>query len=129
MTAISCSREIFAGTIACLRRGGLRGEERAVLWLAKTAAEEPPAVVCQVYEPEQIAAKDFFHLPPESMRALMMHLRTKRLKVVAQIHTHPGAAFHSDADNEWAIVRHRGALSLVFPRALSEHADSIKDSI
>ena len=35
--------------------------------------------------------------------------------VAAQVHTHPAQAFHSEADDQWAIVRHVGALSLVVP--------------
>jgi hypothetical protein len=35
--------------------------------------------------------------------------------IAAQIHTHPKRAFHSAADDKWAIVRHTGALSLVIP--------------
>jgi len=64
---------------------------------------------------QQETAEDFFHLPPESMRALMVKLRASRLKVAAQIHTHPAEAFHSKADARWAIVKHVGALSLVLP--------------
>ena len=36
--------------------------------------------------------------------------------VAAQIHSHPHEAFHSEADDTWAIVRHEGAFSLVVPR-------------
>ncbi|ACS40458.1 MULTISPECIES: Mov34/MPN/PAD-1 family protein [Methylobacteriaceae] len=115
MTAVACTAAILAETLDRLRVGGRRGEERAVLWLARSASAAPTPVQ-EVYEPEQATAEDYFHLPPASMRALMGHLRAHRLKIVAQVHTHPGRAFHSEADDAWAIVRHRGALSLVLPR-------------
>ena len=51
----------------------------------------------------------------------MTHLRSDRLKVVAQVHSHPGKAFHSEADDQWAIVRNVGALSLVLPQ-FARHA-------
>jgi len=35
--------------------------------------------------------------------------------VAAQVHSHPDEAFHSKGDDEWAIVRHEGALSIVVP--------------
>ena len=38
-----------------------------------------------------------------------------RLMVAAQVHTHPQEAFHSPADDHWAVLRHVGALSLVLP--------------
>ena len=115
MTVVSCTPLILAETVACLRRGGMLGEERVVLWLAKASAQ-PSLLVTEVYEPAQIAAVDYFRLPPASMQALMRHLRIKRLKIVAQVHSHPGRAFHSEVDDEWAIIRHRGALSLVLPQ-------------
>jgi hypothetical protein len=34
---------------------------------------------------------------------------------VAQLHTHPGAAFHSGTDDEFPIVRTPGFLSIVLP--------------
>ena len=35
--------------------------------------------------------------------------------IAAQAHTHPRKAFHSAADDHWAIIRHQGALSIVLP--------------
>ena len=35
--------------------------------------------------------------------------------VAAQLHTHPFEAFHSEADDELALIRHKNALSFVFP--------------
>jgi hypothetical protein len=49
------------------------------------------------------------------MTALMAHLRARKLGLAAQVHSHPGRAFHSEADDAWASVRHEGALSVVVP--------------
>ena len=49
------------------------------------------------------------------MQALFEELKRNRLAVAAQIHTHPRQAFHSEADDTSAIVRHAGALSIVLP--------------
>ena len=35
--------------------------------------------------------------------------------IAAQVHSHPEEAFHSQADDNWAILRHLGALSIVVP--------------
>ena len=107
-------KEIVARTIAALQKGGAAGCEAVVLWLASgpRGAER----IEEAYRPDQIAEKDFFRIPPAAMKDLMGHLRRTRLHVAAQVHSHPGRAFHSQADDEWAIVRHRGALSLVVPR-------------
>jgi hypothetical protein len=115
MSAVLCTPEVLRMTIEALRRGGERGEERVMLWLS-TAVVRTPAPIVEVYEPDQVAEVDYFRLPPASMRTLMGHLKSTRRRIVAQIHTHPGRAFHSDVDAKWAIVRHVGALSLVLPR-------------
>lgn len=129
MSAIVLPPALLCETIDLLRRGGLRQEERVVLWLS-TAAQRTPAPIVEVYEPDQITAVDFFRLPPDSMRTLMGHLRSTRRRIVAQIHTHPGRAFHSDVDADWAIVRHVGALSLVLPRfAATTTPESFLDEV
>lgn len=115
MSTVICTPEMLSTTIAILRRGGERREERAVLWLS-TGILRTPATVVEVYEPDQIAEFDHFRLAPASMRTLMKHLRSTRRRIVAQVHSHPKRAFHSDVDAEWAIVKHVGALSLVLPR-------------
>lgn len=50
------------------------------------------------------------------MRDLMLHLRDSRQCLAAQVHSHPGRAFHSLYDDHQAVVRHEGALSIVVPR-------------
>lgn len=114
MKRVICSLRLITETLEILRSGGARGEERVALWLSG-ASPKAPATVLEAYEPDQVAEVDYFRLPPNSMRALMAHLAATRRRIVAQIHTHPGRAYHSDVDAEWAIVRHVGALSLVLP--------------
>lgn len=112
MKRLACSRTAAAQTLELLRAGGEAGHEHVVLWLA---AASRPGIVAEVYDPEQVTARDRFRIQPSGMLALSDRLRAGRLRVAAQVHTHPGRAFHSKADEEWAIVRHVGALSLVLP--------------
>jgi hypothetical protein len=92
--------------------------ERMVLWLGHRDAAG--ATVREVFVPQQQAESDYFHVPPAGMQELLQKLRTHRWMVAAQVHTHPEEAFHSWADDRWAIVRHVGALSLVVPRFCQE---------
>jgi proteasome lid subunit RPN8/RPN11 len=103
-----------AATLDSLRDAGREGKERVVLWLSSRPAT-PGSTITEIFVPEQIAEVDYFRIPPSGMRALMAHLRAHRLGLAAQVHSHPGRAFHSRADDRWAIVRHQGALSLVVP--------------
>lgn len=51
---------------------------------------------------------------PELQR-LNMHLYRNSLKLIAQVHTHPGRAYHSDTDDHYAIANTVGCFSLVVP--------------
>lgn len=115
MSQIALRQALLDETLIRLRAGAGPGTERVALWLAPASSTGVSRIV-ELHEPEQDVSVDRFYLPPHSLRALLARLRQGRLKIAAQIHTHPGRAFHSDADAEWAIVRHVGALSLVLPR-------------
>jgi hypothetical protein len=114
MTRLSCPAPLIDETLEALRDAGCRGKERVVFWLAPRPLIERPTIA-EVYVPLQEAAEDYFHIPSEAMTALMAHLRSRRLALLAQVHSHPGRAFHSRADDLWAVVRHEGGLSIVVP--------------
>ena len=104
---------VVSDTIKHLRFAGERRCECVVLWLAKKSAGRVSVV--EAHLPEQTARQDVFRIPPNSMRSLMSYLGDKGLFIFSQVHSHPQEAFHSRADDTWAIVRHVGALSIVVP--------------
>lgn len=104
---------ILENTLSELSAAGRNKSERVALWLG--ARRGGNIQIETLWVPEQQAGYDFFDIPPRAMKALFGELRDRRLMVAAQIHTHPREAFHSYADDKWAIVRHVGALSLVIP--------------
>lgn len=110
---IHCPGSAIDRTLEVMWAGGRRNCEALVLWLARRSGDRIDVV--EAYEPPYHSAVDQFHIPPEGMRIIMKRLRTERLHICAQVHSHPGRAFHSHADDTWAIVRHQGALSLVVP--------------
>jgi proteasome lid subunit RPN8/RPN11 len=115
---LKCPSSCIESTLECLLDAGAREQECVVLWLGKRNASAFDVLRC--YRPIQIAKADQFYIPPEGMTALQTEMRSERLMVAAQVHSHPGRAFHSQADDAWAIVRHEGALSLVVPRFASD---------
>jgi hypothetical protein len=110
---ILISSELIRQTLAQLQHVGRRKSECVILWLGKR--NNGALKIQQAWVPEQKAGYGFFDIPESSMHALFTGLRKHRLIVAAQVHTHPRQAFHSYADDKWAIVRHTGALSLVLP--------------
>lgn len=43
--------------------------------------------------------------------------------IIAQLHSHPGSAYHSDTDDEFAVITQSGALSIVVPDYAKEAFD------
>lgn len=110
---IQCATAIIAATLGQLRESGSAQREGIVLWLGQ---REPTSIrVARAYRPQHTAQADMFHIPRAGMAAMHDELRRHRVMVAAQVHSHPFEAFHSKADDRWAIVRHEGALSLVVP--------------
>lgn len=108
-----CTTKIIDETLAEVRRGGSMDREALVLWLGRRTGDVTSVI--EAFVPDYEARRDQFRVRPESMRAIMAHLRTTRTHICAQVHSHPARAFHSPADDEWAIVRHQGAISIVVP--------------
>jgi proteasome lid subunit RPN8/RPN11 len=109
---LEISAETICETIRLLRAAGRR--ECVLLWLGQR--EDGVQRIIDVFKPTQESYIDYFEIPRAGMVELMDRLRSKSLYVASQVHTHPGAAFHSPTDDRWAIVRHVGALSVVIPR-------------
>jgi hypothetical protein len=51
----------------------------------------------------------------DELHRLNVHLYEKQIKLVAQIHSHPTDAYHSDTDDAYAIATVLGSLSIVVP--------------
>lgn len=110
---IEVTNEIILLTLREIEKAGKENCEKLVLWLGKNTSDGDSVVALLV--PEQINDYGYFELPRSSMASILSYLRENHLKIIAQVHSHPEKAFHSDADNRWAIIRHEGALSIVIP--------------
>lgn len=104
---------LVAQTLDVLREAGVHNSEGIVLWLGRRVGN--CVSVAEPYVPAHEADYDYFHIPGHAMSDLLSHLGNTRTLIAAQVHSHPKRAFHSPADDAWAVVRHEGALSLVVP--------------
>ncbi len=119
MTAAVIVEEVhIEDTLGHLRAAGRMGTECVVLWFAEERTDGSK-VVRRVYRPEQFARADVFRILPAEMRRILGLISRQGFMIAAQVHSHPFGAFHSRADDDWAIVRHQGALSLVVPNFAS----------
>lgn len=110
---LTVGRNMVMHTICRIRQRGERGAEGVMLWLGRRTAFD--SEVLEAYEPLYRSRADQFYVPPEGMAALMDRISATGSAVVAQVHSHPELAFHSRADERWALVKHVGAYSIVLP--------------
>ncbi|MGF6311903.1 proteasome lid subunit RPN8/RPN11 [Bradyrhizobium sp. i1.8.4] len=68
-----------------------------------------------VFAPEALTTSGSFHVQTRAMISCMSAAARFELQVVAQVHTHPGHAYHSDGDVEGAKIRYPGYVSIVLP--------------
>ena len=109
-TKLKISREHLRETIYILQHAGLKRHEGIVLWFAHKNGQ-----VCRCFEPLHRAKLDMFHIPRQGIEQILKICRVEGVRLVAQVHSHPREAFHSLADDRWAIPRQVGALSIVLP--------------
>jgi hypothetical protein len=101
--------EVVRVTRLHLRAQGQTREEGVVLWVGTL---DPPTVTSAIV-PEQVTGFDRFHVPLSERQRIARDLAGTGQIVVAQVHSHPHEAFHSNIDDLEAVPRHVGAYSLV----------------
>lgn len=100
-----------------LRKAGARGLEGMALWAGTIAGTS--AVIREVIIPKQKGLRTEHGLAVtvsgEELHRINVHLYRSELRLIAQIHSHPTHAFHSDMDDRYAIATALGSFSLVVP--------------
>ena len=115
-------RSILVESAALLRSlsGGTR--ESVVLWAGTVQGRA--AIVRRLVVPRQNANAKHFDVPLGERLRIAQQFANSGEKLLVQLHTHPGQAFHSPADDRLALPRHTGALSIVVPGfAATWHGD------
>ena len=100
------------GTFSELRRCGRGRRECQVAWLSSWGRLE---LITRMIHVEHSATAVGFELADDALTRLWRDLAHTGEGIRVQIHTHPGAAFHSVTDDRWPLVHTPGFLSLVIP--------------
>lgn len=117
----ACLNAIQAGIAPEVRKG----HEGIVYLLGRTDGTVTLAVTA--FRPEAITTHGSFLVKPRAMAACVRTGARLGLQIVAQVHTHPKKAFHSDGDVDGARIRYAGYISIVLPdygRRLPSLSDS-----
>lgn len=117
VSKLQVPREVLAQTQKVLRAYGERGCEGLVLWVG--TVEDKSAAITRVVVPEQNPIKSEngvgYFVEQPALFQLSQFLRKEKLRLIAQVHSHPTEAYHSDTDDRYAIVTEEGGFSLVVP--------------
>lgn len=100
-----------------LRDAGSKGMECVALLAGTT--DQHIFQITTVIVPQQEARRSpdglSYHVKGEELERINYDLYKKGLKLFGQIHSHPSEAYHSEADDELAIITTLGGLSIVVP--------------
>jgi hypothetical protein len=111
-------RRIVDETNALLRTAGHDRLEAFVVWGGTVRHER--FLVGSLHVPEQrsVRTREGLHvsISGDALHALGVALSTRGEIPGVQLHSHPEAAYHSEVDDELAVVTKRGAISMVVPR-------------
>lgn len=109
---------VVAETLEAVARAGALGYEAFVVWGGRWTSDDT-ITITSAYLPTQTP-----HQTPEGLAVTLdgdalfaanMSMFGRDEVLVAQVHSHPTHAFHSDLDDAMPIVSLRGALSGVVP--------------
>lgn len=110
---LKLSAALLDDTFAVLRHCGAGRRECQVLWVGPWAH---PDNLTEVIHPQHTASAVGFQMDEAWLNRFWLDLAARDLGVRVQIHTHPGAAYHSTIDDSFPLIRTPGFLSLVYPR-------------
>lgn len=121
---VNVPQQIWQETEFCMRKCGAKHNECIVFWLSQQT-DEPEISVAAVWHPKHLATAIGYDVPEDEIHRLHEYLYRERKAVIAQLHTHPGSAFHSPTDDHWPMIHSRGFLSIVVPFLCSNGFDRL----
>jgi hypothetical protein len=95
-----------------LRACGKGRTECVVYWLGPL---DHPNTIEEIAHPVHTATAAGYDVDGPWLNELWLRLARERLELRAQVHTHPGAAYHSSRDDAMAALQTESFISLVIP--------------
>ena len=108
----SLPRTMLDETFAHFRACGRGERECQSLWLSSWVT---PGALARVVHSKHVAHEGGYVVDDAWLNEFWLMLADLNMGVRVQVHTHPGAAFHSPSDDAHPIIHRTGFLSLVIP--------------
>jgi proteasome lid subunit RPN8/RPN11 len=99
-------------SLTTLRECGAGRHECVVVWVAKAGHASR---VHRVVHPVHVAHRGGYRIDGDWLTSFWDELADNNERIVAQVHTHPRQAFHSDRDDKYPILLRPGFYSVVIP--------------
>lgn len=116
---LSIGEGLLRETFAVLSGCGDGSAECVCWWIGPVGAPKIDGLV----HPEHSSSPAHYEIDDEWLHRFWIDLADQRHAVFAQVHTHPGSAYHSATDNDFALIHTPGFLSLVIPNFALGPAD------
>lgn len=118
---LTVPRRVINETAAVLREYGEHGCEGLVLWVGELISRGGPSEArvtdCIVPPQRSVRSEDGvgYFVSSDTLFALNRTLAEHKVRLLAQVHSHPTDAYHSATDDRYAIVTAEGGFSIVVP--------------
>lgn len=114
---VSVPKSLVDETQEFLRKVGKHGREGMVLWVGKADGNHFDVTTMLVPRQRGLKTQDgvCVVVDGDEMHRINLELYKTGLQLIAQIHSHPHDAYHSETDDEYALTTTEGTLSLVIP--------------
>ena len=118
ITTYSVQLKVLDQTLAYFRGEGSSRFEGFTCWSGRIETDRSASILHCAFPPDSNVGKhEFFaHLDLAATTSIAEQIRSRGEFLLAQLHTHPGRAFHSSVDDNHSISQRRGFLSIVVPR-------------
>jgi hypothetical protein len=115
--AVLVPREALQHTCAYLRQVGELGCEGLTVWAGRRDGKAFHVECSLIPEQRHLQSGDgvCVIVEADALHRLNVFLHEQGLLPIAQVHSHPGEAYHSGTDDQYAVVTKVGCLSLVVP--------------
>ncbi|PLX96370.1 MAG: hypothetical protein C0621_01905 [Desulfuromonas sp.] len=117
MKNIKINDNLLVETNEILKKYGNNGFEGLVLWFGTVT--KGSAFIEEIFTPPQKSIKSEYGVgylvSGETLFSINKYLHKTGLRLVAQVHSHPSRAYHSETDDRLAVATKEGSFSLVVP--------------
>lgn len=112
LSRLHIPESILKTTATYLKLHGRQGKECMVFWCGKILGKTEGKVTNCIY-PNQKSTAVGVQIDPDEVSKIQYLLIAREEFLLAQVHTHPGVAFHSSIDNNYPLTHKLGFLSIV----------------